>query len=117
MLQQTQFIKQVILDLFEDDLVAQTIVEGDMDGIEGEELRSLTGLDLKAFASKRRLIRRRINGKFPKGMGFMSDPRRNPKEALDRLTEKLVEDVLNAPDGELLEEAKEEGRDVAGGSP
>ena len=66
-LQQTQFIKQVILDLFEDDLVAQTIVEGDMDGIEGEELRSLTGLDLKAFASKRRLIRRRINGKFPKG--------------------------------------------------
>lgn len=43
----------------------------------------------------------------------MSDPRRNPKEALDRLTEKLVEDVLNAPDAELLEEAKEEGRDVA----
>lgn len=49
-----------LLDLFEDDLVAQTIVEGIMDGMEGEELRALTELDLKGFASKRRLIKRRI---------------------------------------------------------
>ena len=60
-------IKQAVLGLFEDDLVAQTIVEGDMDGIEGEELRELTGLDAKAFASKRRLVRRRIDRAYPKG--------------------------------------------------
>jgi DNA-directed RNA polymerase specialized sigma24 family protein len=60
-------IKQAVLDLFEDDLAAQAIVEGDMDGIEGEELRELTGLDAKAFASKRRLVRRRIDRAYPKG--------------------------------------------------
>ena len=59
-------IKQAVLDLFEDDLAAQTIVEGDMDGIEGEELRDLTGLDAKAFASKRRFVRRRIDRTYPK---------------------------------------------------
>jgi RNA polymerase sigma-70 factor (ECF subfamily) len=66
-LQEEQLIKQAILALFEDDLDAQLIVEGDMDGIEGEELRDLTGMDHKAFASKRRLIRRRIDKKFPQG--------------------------------------------------
>jgi DNA-directed RNA polymerase specialized sigma24 family protein len=60
-------IKQAVLGLFEDDLAAQTIVEGDMDGIEGEELRDLTGLDAKAFASKRRFVRRRIDRTYPKG--------------------------------------------------
>jgi DNA-directed RNA polymerase specialized sigma24 family protein len=66
-LQEEQHIKQAILALFEDDLDAQLIVEGDMDGIQGEELRDLTGMDHKAFASKRRLIRRRIDKKFPQG--------------------------------------------------
>jgi DNA-directed RNA polymerase specialized sigma24 family protein len=60
-------IKRAILDLFSDDLEAQTIAEGTMDGMEGEELRSCTGLDEKAFASKRRLVRRRIEKAFPKG--------------------------------------------------
>ena len=32
-------IKHAILDLFADDLVAQTIVEGDMEGMEAEEIR------------------------------------------------------------------------------
>jgi DNA-directed RNA polymerase specialized sigma24 family protein len=60
-------IKLALLGLFEDDLAAPTIVEGDMDGIEGEELRDLTGLDAKAFASKRRFVRRRIDRAYPKG--------------------------------------------------
>lgn len=60
-------IKWVILDLFSDDLEAQTIAEGMMEGIEGEELRSCTGLDKKAFATKRRLVRRRIEKAFPEG--------------------------------------------------
>ena len=38
-----------------------------MEGIEGEELRELTDLDKTAYQSKRRLIRRRIDKKFPKG--------------------------------------------------
>jgi DNA-directed RNA polymerase specialized sigma24 family protein len=64
--QEVARIKQTFLDLFEDDLAAQTILEGTMDGMEGEELRVLTDLDIKGFATKRRLIRRRID-KAPKG--------------------------------------------------
>lgn len=65
--EQTERIKQAMVGLFDDDLAAQTIVEGDMDDIEGEELRDLTGLDAKAFASKRRFVRRRIDRAYPKG--------------------------------------------------
>jgi hypothetical protein len=43
----------------------------------------------------------------------MSDPTSKAQNALDRLTEKLVEDVFLASDAEILVEAKEEGRDVA----
>ncbi len=57
--------RRQVLGLFDDDLVAQTIAEGILDGLEGEELRSLTELDKTAFASKRRLIRRRIAKAFP----------------------------------------------------
>jgi len=38
-------IRHAILDLFADDVVAQTIVEGDMEGMEAEEIRNLIGLD------------------------------------------------------------------------
>ncbi len=43
----------------------------------------------------------------------MSDPTNKARQALDRLTEKLIEDLLTASDGEILAEAKEDGRDVA----
>ena len=56
-----------LLSLFEDDEIAQVILEGMMEGIEGEELRELTDLDNTAYQSKRRLIRRRIDKKFSKG--------------------------------------------------
>jgi DNA-directed RNA polymerase specialized sigma24 family protein len=65
--QEAARIKQTLLDLFEGDITSQTILEGDMDGMEGEELRGLTDLDVKGFASRRRLIRRRIDKAFPKG--------------------------------------------------
>jgi DNA-directed RNA polymerase specialized sigma24 family protein len=60
-------IKRVIVDLFADDLIAQVMVEGMMEGMEGEELREVAGLTKVAFASKRRLIRRRIDKAFPQG--------------------------------------------------
>ena len=60
-------MKACLLSLFEDDEIAQLILEGMMEGIEGEELRELTDLDNTAYQSKRRLIRRRIDKKFPKG--------------------------------------------------
>ena len=63
----TAAMKTCLLSLFEDDEIAQVILEGMMDGIEGEELRELTELDNTAYQSKRRLIRRRIGKKFPKG--------------------------------------------------
>lgn len=65
--QEASRIKQMIIILFEEDSVAQIMVEGMMEGMDGEELRALTELDKIAFASKRRLIRRRIDKAFPEG--------------------------------------------------
>lgn len=56
-----------MLELFTDDPVARDIVEGTMEGMEAEELRELTGLDMTGYATKRRLIRRRIDKAFPEG--------------------------------------------------
>ena len=60
-------MKTTLLKLFESDSTAQVILEGIMEGMEGEELRELTELDVTAYQSKRRLIRRHIDRKFPKG--------------------------------------------------
>lgn len=60
--------RAAILALFADDLVAQTLAEGVMDGMEGSELQELTGLGDKEFATKRRLVRRRIDRAFPNGV-------------------------------------------------
>lgn len=53
-------VRHGITAMFGDDYEAQILLEGIMDGLEGEELRALTGLDLTAYASKRRLIQRRL---------------------------------------------------------
>ena len=58
--------RQQIVGLLADDPAAQVIVEGLMEGMKGEDLRSLTDLDPTAYESKRRLIRRRIE-KFLQG--------------------------------------------------
>jgi len=60
-------IKTAVLNLFEGDLAAQTIIEGDMEEMEAEDIRQLIGLDRVRYASKRRLIRRRIDQAFPNG--------------------------------------------------
>jgi RNA polymerase sigma-70 factor (ECF subfamily) len=52
------------VDLFEGDTVAQTLFEGDVDGMEGQELRELVGLTQTEFDSKRRYVRRRLNAHF-----------------------------------------------------
>ncbi len=65
--EQAARIKSAILDLFADDPAAQTIVEGDMEEMEAEEIRMLIDLDKRAYATKRRLIRRRIDQAFPNG--------------------------------------------------
>ena len=56
--------RQEIIGLFGDDLAAQVIVEGMLEGTRGEDLRALTDLDPTAYQSKRRLIRRRIEKQF-----------------------------------------------------
>jgi DNA-directed RNA polymerase specialized sigma24 family protein len=60
-------IRAAVLKLFADDLVAQTVAEGMMEGMEGEELRATTDLSTTGFASTRRLIRRRIDIAYPDG--------------------------------------------------
>ena len=56
-----------LLALFEDDPAAKDIVEGTIEGMTAEELRELTGLDRTAYDSKRKLIRRRIDKRYPEG--------------------------------------------------
>lgn len=65
--QEIHRIKAAVLELFADDLVAQTMAEGMMEGMEGEELRATTDLSTTGFASTRRLIRRRIDTAYPDG--------------------------------------------------
>ena len=60
-------IRRRILELFEDDPKAQILAEGMMEEIEGVELQTLLEMDEKEFASKRCLVRRRIDRAFPKG--------------------------------------------------
>ena len=60
-------LRRDILQLFDDDPVAQIIVEGIMEEMDGEELRELSGLDKTAYDSKRKLIRRRIDKQYPEG--------------------------------------------------
>ncbi|MCZ8170882.1 MAG: hypothetical protein O9272_03985 [Brevundimonas sp.] len=56
-----------LLALFDDDPAAKDIVEGTMEGMTAEDLRELTGLDRTAYDSKRKLIRRRIDKRYPEG--------------------------------------------------
>ncbi len=56
-----------LLAVFADDAVAQTIVEGIAEGMGAQELRELTALNETEYASKRRLIRRRLEKAFPEG--------------------------------------------------
>jgi DNA-directed RNA polymerase specialized sigma24 family protein len=63
--QEIDRIKAAVLKLFDDDLVAQILAEGMMEGMEGEELRATTDLSGTGFASKRRLVRRRIDTAYP----------------------------------------------------
>jgi hypothetical protein len=56
-----------VLGLFKDDVVAQTLADGIMEEMEGKELRELVGLNEKDFATRRRLVRRRIDKAFPNG--------------------------------------------------
>jgi len=65
--QETTAMITALLDLFADDSIARTLVEGMMDGVEGEALRRRTRLDPTAYQSKRRMIRRRIERRFPSG--------------------------------------------------
>jgi DNA-directed RNA polymerase specialized sigma24 family protein len=59
--QEAARIRREVLDLFRDDLTAQVLVEGMMEGMDGEDLRATTDLSKVGFASKRRFIRRRID--------------------------------------------------------
>jgi DNA-directed RNA polymerase specialized sigma24 family protein len=60
-------IRQTLLGLFPNDRQARDLVDGILAGYEGEELRTLTDLDQKGYASKRRLVRRTIDKHHPRG--------------------------------------------------
>jgi len=56
-----------ILSLFEEGTPARDMVQGMMDDWSADELREVLGLDKTAYASMRRLIRRRLNKEYPEG--------------------------------------------------
>lgn len=60
-------LRRNILAIFDDDPVAQIIVEGMMEEMNAEELRELSDLDKTAYDSKRKLIRRRIDKQYSEG--------------------------------------------------
>lgn len=60
-------LHDTILSLFEEGTQARDMVEGMMDDWSAEELREVMDLDKTAYASMRKLIRRRLNKAFPKG--------------------------------------------------
>jgi RNA polymerase sigma-70 factor (ECF subfamily) len=53
--------------LFADDSVALDVLDGISEGMEPADICEVTGLDRTAYASKRRLIRRRIDKAYPAG--------------------------------------------------
>lgn len=57
-----------IVSLFDDDPVAKLVLEGMMEELSVDDIRELTGLDKVAYESKRKLIRRRIDARFPGGL-------------------------------------------------
>jgi DNA-directed RNA polymerase specialized sigma24 family protein len=65
--EETAQMKREMLALFSDDMTARVMIEGIFEGMDGEDLRQVTDLSKIGFASKRRLIRRRIEKAFPDG--------------------------------------------------
>ena len=104
-------IRSAILALFDDDEKAHIIAEGQMDGIDGEELRVLCELDIVRPNSKRQLVRRRIEKAFPERMAAMTGGKKEAQDALDRLAAALVDDVMSASDAEILAAFREDGGD------
>jgi RNA polymerase sigma-70 factor (ECF subfamily) len=56
-----------VVAMFEDDPIAQVVLEGMLEEIAPEEIRELTGLSKTAYDSKLKLIRRRIDKQYPEG--------------------------------------------------
>jgi hypothetical protein len=59
--------KAEILAMFDDDPVARELVEGILARFNTEQLRELTGLQGRAYNTKRTLVRRRLLKLSPKG--------------------------------------------------
>jgi DNA-directed RNA polymerase specialized sigma24 family protein len=57
----SEAMRQAILGLFPNDQQARDLADGILAGYEGEDLRALTDLDQKGYASKRRFMRRTID--------------------------------------------------------
>lgn len=60
-------MRQALGELFADDAVARDIVDCELAGMTVDEIKEITGLAGQDYDSKRRLMRRRINKKYPKG--------------------------------------------------
>ena len=60
--EQLSLLEQDMQALFADDPIAEAVYMGHVDGLRGEELREVVDLGPTEFATKCRLVRRRLNG-------------------------------------------------------
>ncbi len=60
-------IREDIRDLFKDDEIAHDLVDGRMENLKRSELMELTDLTEKEYDTKWKMIRRRIDKKYPRG--------------------------------------------------
>jgi DNA-directed RNA polymerase specialized sigma24 family protein len=60
---------QKIIEIFNDDPVAQKIISAMIEGARGEELRGISGLTQTEYESKRTKIRRRLEKVTPEALG------------------------------------------------
>ena len=63
-------LRQAVLALFEGDSEMQTMAEGIMEELNGEELCELLDIDVKTLATRRRAFRRRVDGAHPEGWRY-----------------------------------------------
>lgn len=60
-------IRAAVLALFDDDPIARDLADGVMEEMSKAELCEMLALDEISYASKRRLIRRRVDERWPQG--------------------------------------------------
>jgi hypothetical protein len=109
----TAAIRTAMLALFEDDPIAQIIVEGLMEGNGWRGAAGADGAGCNGIPQQTQADPATDRQDLPRGMHVMTGDPKKERAALDRLADALVDDILNASDEDILAESTEEYGDPA----